>query len=580
MRAILLSLAALVGLFVACGDDDLDVTADAAADAPDRCAYPLGRYGVGTADTLPDLALESDTGPVRLSELRGCGDDARLWVLRVVTASCGGCLWAAAHTAEIQLPGVRVIDVVVRGREGALPTVDDLAWWRAQGGAQETLLDPGMHFAETDPGFFLPLVLLIDAARMRVLTTQSNPDGDYLVERIERELLRLDGKPLPPAREYPLHDGLFTRTEWDLVREMALPEDFAPPPDPTDRHADDPRAAALGARLFDDAEFSPNGVTACRSCHDPVRAFSDGLPTAHGVGVGDRNAPTVLFAAHQRWQFWDGRADTLWVQALGPFENELEIGTTRLAVVHRIAAQYRAEFEVVYGALPPLEQSARFPAHGKPGDPAWEAMAPADRDAVTRAFASVGKAIAAFERTLRVADNPLDRYARGDTTALTMDQKLGLRSFLGAGCVQCHYGPRLTDDAFHVVRFGTGRRDGAADRGRLDGISLYAASEFSASSVYSDAPLPRPEALALVGQSLLQGQFKTPTLRGVAVSAPFGHGGAELDLQEVTRMYGTRGLPEGDPRTVGALEPWLPEFDTHAQEHIGHMLEIMTAELK
>jgi cytochrome c peroxidase len=102
------------------------------------------------------------------------------------------------------------------------------------------------------------------------------------------------------------------------------------PPNPTNAFADDPRAARLGQRLFFEKRFSRNGEISCATCHDPARAFSDGLPRSQGVAEALRNAPTVLNAAHQRWLFWDGRADSLWAQALSPIENPLEMGSNRV----------------------------------------------------------------------------------------------------------------------------------------------------------------------------------------------------------------------------------------------------------
>src|SRR6185436_19313209 len=180
-----------------------------------------------------------------------------------------------------------------------------------------------------------------------------------------------------------------------------------------------------------------------------------GRATSQGVAVGDRNAPSVLFAAHARWQFWDGRADTLWMQALGPFENEKEFGSSRLFVAHAVFERHAAAYEALFGPLPPLSDTARFPASGKPGDATFSGMAAADQALVTRVYVNVGKAIAAYERTLRARPNRLDAYLGGDLSALTVEEKAGLKTFFGAGCIQCHWGPRLTDDAFHVLRFPT-----------------------------------------------------------------------------------------------------------------------------
>jgi cytochrome c peroxidase len=286
----------------------------------------------------------------------------------------------------------------------------------------------------------------------------------------------------------------------------------------------------------------------------------------------DRNAPALALAAHSRWQFWDGRADRLWVQALGPIENANEFGSSRMFVVHALDDRYHADYSAVWGALPALSDTTRFPANGKPGSPEWVAMSDDDRATATRVFVNFGKSIAAYERTFRVQGSALDRYVAGDASALTDAQKDGLAAFLKAGCTQCHYGPRLTDDAFHVVRWPTGRADGHPDRGRIDGVAQIIGAEISGASVYSDAPEP----IDLVPVDSELGAFKTPTLRGIAQTAPYGHGGAYATLEEVLANH--QGLAADDPRAAGTAEPWLPTLDALAQQSILEFLRILRAD--
>ena len=188
---------------------------------------------------------------------------------------------------------------------------------------------------------------------------------------------------------------------------------------------------------------------------------------------------------------------------------------------------YKNEYNAVFGAKYPFPDLSGFALpDGKPGDAAYDALAPADRDAVTRVYVNVGKAIAAFERTLRVKPNALDRYAGGDTTALLGDQSTALDQFFKVGCVQCHWGPRLTDDAFHNLRFPTGRQDGAADQGRAAVLLGLATSEFVADVEVERCAGGREAACVLTSAPpSMVGAFKTPTLRGVSTSAPYGHGG-------------------------------------------------------
>jgi cytochrome c peroxidase len=338
----------------------------------------------------------------------------------------------------------------------------------------------------------------------------------------------------------------------------------APPSDATNEYGDRSAAAALGKRLFSDQQLSPSGSVSCATCHDPTKAFSDGKGQAIGVATGDRNSPPVAVAAHARWQFWDGRADTLWMQALGPFENDKEFASSRLYVAQQIVARYSADYDAVFGEKYPLPDLSALPASGKPGDTAWQSIPGDQRDAVTRIYVNVGKAIAAFEQSIRLQPNALDRYAGGDKGALTKEQKNALQVFMINGCAQCHWGPRLTDDAFHVIRFPTGRQDRAADRGRIDFFQGLALAEFVASSKWSDAPASA-KLLTFPTDASMLGAFKTPTLRGLPQSAPYGHGGTFTTLLEVAKHYGTRAKDVGEDRATGEVEPWVPEFDANAQ---------------
>ena len=148
-----------------------------------------------------------------------------------------------------------------------------------------------------------------------------------------------DGVAPTTLPDEPLVDGMFHRNEWDMIRAVTTPD--APPPDPSDAVADDPRAAALGKALFFDAGLSPTGVS-CASCHDPTKDLSDGRAQSAASGHGDRKTPRIALAAFARSQFWDGRAGALWAQALGPIENASEIGSSRVVVARRIATAWRA----------------------------------------------------------------------------------------------------------------------------------------------------------------------------------------------------------------------------------------------
>jgi cytochrome c peroxidase len=338
--------------------------------------------------------------------------------------------------------------------------------------------------------------------------------------------------------------------------------------------ADAPAAAVLGKALFFDASLSPSGTVSCATCHDPNKALSDGLPQAKGVGPGDRRTPRIALAAFSRHQFWDGRADTLWAQALGPLENDRELASSRLFVARRVGEKYAALHAAVFPSHP-LPDLAALPGGGKPGEAAYDALPAGERQAVTRVFVDVGKAIAAYERTFRIEPAALDAYAMGQLGALSLLQKQGLSVFAEAGCMQCHWGPRLTDDAFHVTRTPTGRVDGLADRGRADGLVKLASSEFLASGPWSD-DVAAAQAFNPGDAVGMLGAFKTPSLRGVALGSPYGHGGREASLVDVMLAYGSGGLAPSDARAVGAREPWLLRFDVTAQWSIAQFLATLT----
>ncbi len=558
--------------------DDPSATA-LCVDGQPTAPYPPGPYEVGLLKTVPgDLAFEGEGGRIRISSyFEPCAPRSRILVVRTSATWCGPCRWHAAHTARFMSQGradrLLLLDLLVADEDNLPATIASLPKWRDAIDASGALaIDPSWAFR---PALLapapLPEYVFIDTRTMKVLSSLDDPDPESLVTRIDVELADLDKTPRPEQKPPTLVDGLFTENEIDLVRGMKLVT--APPPDPTNEFADAPAAVALGKTLFSDTLLSPSGNVSCAKCHDPGLDMADGVPQSTGVAKVDRNSPGVALSAHSRWQFWDGRADTLWMQALLPFEDTREFASSRLFVAHRIADRYGAEYVAAFAKYP-LPTLGGLPAEGKPGDAAYDSLAGADKDAVTRVFVNVGKAIAAFERSMRVKPNALDRYIDGDTGALSRDQKISLSAFMKNGCVQCHWGPRLTDDAFHVLRFETGRQDGAADRGREAGLGKLAAAEFLASSKWSDAP-STAKRFPTEAPTML-GAFKTPTLRGLPTSAPYGHGGKLVTLLDVTTHYGDRGLEHADPRAVGTTEQWVPSFDTNAKSALVPFLEALT----
>jgi cytochrome c peroxidase len=304
--------------------------------------------------------------------------------------------------------------------------------------------------------------------------------------------------------------------------QMALPASL--PPSPTNAHADDYAAALMGFNIFFDARFSSTHTVRCATCHAPETHFDDLKPVAMGIDAGVRNSPTTLdVARNKRPFFWDGRADVLWAPPILAMENPLEMGLTRLELAHTVAAYYADSYAAVFGALPDVSM---LPAVGKPGDPSFDGMSAADQDVVNRLASNVGKSIEAYLRKLATGLSPFDRFLAGDATAMTPDQQLGMIVFVQAGCPSCHSGPLLTDGAFHNL--GVPAAKGTApDPGRFAGIALERAQILSPGSKYSDDPTPLDIADAT---PVDLGAFRTPSLRNVALTAPYMHNGTFATL--------------------------------------------------
>ncbi|MCH2136633.1 MAG: hypothetical protein MK101_08625 [Phycisphaerales bacterium] len=355
------------------------------------------------------------------------------------------------------------------------------------------------------------------------------------------------------------------------------------PDDTSNRVADHPTAIELGAMCFKLPVFSSSGTVSCATCHKVDRGFTDGLPVAKGEGVGTRNTPQLTGVAHQRWFFWDGRADSLWAQALHPFEHEAEFNSSRGDVVKTLAAmpELRSRYETLFGPMPDLDG---VPDGAKPGTDAWASMSDADRDAVTGAFVNIGKSIAAFERTLQPGTSPFDRFATALAEGRSTDGILsppairGLQLFMGeAGCRNCHAGPLMTDRAFHSL--GLPPKDGLlpADLGRAGGLAKARASAFRLNGKWSDdptSPAARRAANAVDAPGNW-GAMRTPSLRNVSITGPYMHDGRFETIAQVLDFYNTlEGQVQFDHHQETILKPLnLPPEDLQALEAFLKSLE-------
>jgi cytochrome c peroxidase len=349
--------------------------------------------------------------------------------------------------------------------------------------------------------------------------------------------------------------GGLSEGEWEVVQDLSpLPE---APIDSTNAVSGNYDAEALGEALFFDQEMSPSGDIACVTCHDPELGFSDGIALSEGVGVAARNAPGLIDTSHAEWYFWDGGCDTLWCQAMGPIENAVEMGSSRLFVAHLIgdSAEYSSQYEDLFGALPDLSDLSRFPLDARPipTDPEriqnqqWEDMTAEDQVLANVVFANVSKSLAAFERTIVSSESSFDSFVRGvkegdELLQVTYPEAAlrGLQLFVGdAGCVECHSGPYFSNGDFY--NNGVGGREWMTepDLGRFEGIGDVLNNEFNAAGEYSDDPdgalAQRLDSLVAIDSNL--GEYRVPTLRNVSLTAPYMHGGQHSSLEEVVAYY-------------------------------------------
>ncbi len=246
-----------------------------------------------------------------------------------------------------------------------------------------------------------------------------------------------------------------------------------------------PAKAELGRMLFFDKRLSKDGSMSCSSCHLPERAYTtaNALEAKVGGAKNKRNAPTMHNLGYHPSFYWDGRAPTLEAVSLAAWKGQLGADPATVAAALKAIVGYAPWFDAAFKEDP--------------------------------TEANVPMALASFFRVLTSGDSPYDRWQAGEVAVVSADVRHGKDVFTKSGCVSCHVPPMFSDYQFHAVGIGAGKPEAERDLGRFD-----------ATKVDAD-----------------KGQFKTPSLRDVAVTGPYFHDGSVATLEEAIAVMARGAAP-------------------------------------
>jgi cytochrome c peroxidase len=292
-----------------------------------------------------------------------------------------------------------------------------------------------------------------------------------------------------------------------------------------------PDRIALGRKLYFDTHLSKDGTLACATCHDVSRGFTDHRSVSEGIGdhLGKRSAPTTMNAALLQSQFWDGRAPSLEEQAKLPILNPIEMGHPDAAsamTAINVDPSYKELFQKAYGRAPNYED--------------------------------LGRAIASFERTLIFLDAPFDRFAAGNTSALSPAAQRGLALFNGkARCVSCHMmnssNPLGTDNLFHNIGVSARKQNFEALAGQALGVLKDGSNTEALDKLAIETDMSELGRFLVTKKREDIGAFKTEQVRNVGLTAPYMHDGSLKTLWDVMDHYNKGG--ETNAYLDGGIEP-------------------------
>lgn len=343
----------------------------------------------------------------------------------------------------------------------------------------------------------------------------------------------------------------FTDSDIQFLKRFSLSQLGEPPASNSNIFADNEGAAKFGKALFFDKEMSASGKFSCATCHQPKLYFTDGLNFSVAEGITKRSSPSVIGAAYSPWQFWDGRKDSLWSQALGPIEDASEINTSRVKYVRLLMSKYATEYQQIFGGtnldfLEHLPETAS-PIGDETSQQQWQELSVGLQNKVNKVFSNAGKAMMAYQRKIQLPQSRFDQFlvalmnGKSDSlpAILSSEEVAGLRLFVGkANCASCHNGPLFTNYEFHNVG-APDLADKPVELGRYQGVKALIKDEFTCLSEWSDA---EPETCAemrflkVEGPELV-GAIKTPSLRNIAATAPYMQFGQFANLQQVIAHY-------------------------------------------
>jgi cytochrome c peroxidase len=291
--------------------------------------------------------------------------------------------------------------------------------------------------------------------------------------------------------------------------------------DSSNRVSGKPEAIAFGQQLFFEPRLSGSGGVLCATCHVPFRDFQDARPRAFGLEEVDRNTQSLVNARFWRWFGWDGGGDSLWAQSIRPLLDPREMKASAGHVAQVVKDFYKSSYETAFGRSIPS------------GD--------------EELLADVGKALAAFQETLvsgRTSfDDFRDALERNDAAAMAKyppAAQRGLKIFAGKGnCGVCHFGPLFSNGEFadNGVPFFAAK--GRVDSGRHGGIRKLQENAYNLLGRFNDDP-SRANAVStkhVAQQHRNFGEFRVPSLREVARTAPYMHNGTLATLSDVVRFY-------------------------------------------